>query len=137
MIATNLTGTDYTTGIVGIGVYAGDQLVATSAEDGSFTATVPVGTTELTFKGSTTIARTVTLSGTSNIADAIVPIVICDYNTDVRINTTDSAVFAGAYGGEYNVYCDFNGDGRVNSTDNSVFAGFYGQTIVYDALALD
>lgn len=136
-IATDTTGTSYTTGIVGIGVYAGDTLVATSADDGTFTATVPVGTTELTFTGSTTIDRTVTLSGTADVTGAIVPIVICDYNTDTRINTTDSAVFAGAYGGEYNVYCDFNGDDRINSTDSSVFAGFYGQTVVYDALALD
>ena len=137
MIATDTTGTAYTTGIVGIEVYAGDTLVATSAEDGTFTATVPVGTTELTFTGSTTIDRTVTLSGTADVTGAVVPIVICDYNTDTRINTTDSAVFAGAYGGEYNVYCDFNGDDRINSTDSSVFAGFYGQTVVYDALALD
>lgn len=137
MIATNLTGTTYTSGIVGIGVYAGDQLVATSAEDGSFTATVPVGTTELTFKGTTTVNRTVTLSGTADVTDAIVPIVICDYNMDGSFNAIDAATFSGSFGGEYNVYCDLNADNSVNAIDTAVFSGFFGNTVTYDPLALD
>ena len=137
MIATDTTGTAYTAGVGGIEVYAGDALVATSAEDGTFTATVPVGTTELTFSGSTTVDRTVTLSGTADVTDAIVPIVICDYNTDGSFNAIDAATFSGSFSGEYNVYCDLNADGSVNAIDAAAFSGFFGNTVTYDALALD
>ena len=139
MIATDTTGTAYTAGIVGINVCVGDEVVATSAADGTFTAVVPKGTTELTFTGDTTIDRTVTLSGTADVTGAIVPIVICDYNRDGDINATDDFVFGNSYGvpENYNVYCDFNGDGDVNATDDFVFGNFYGKTVAYDALALD
>lgn len=139
MIATDTTGTAYTAGIVGINVCVGDEVVATSAADGTFTAVVPKGTTELTFTGDTTIDRTVTLSGTADVTGAIVPIVICDYNRDGDINATDDFVFGNSYGvpENYNVYCDYNGDGDVNATDDFVFGNFYGKAVVYDALALD
>lgn len=137
MIATDTTGTAYTAGIVGINVCVGDEVVATSAADGTFTAVVPKGTTELTFTGDTTIDRTVTLSGTADVTDAVVPIVICDYNKDTRVNATDKGIFAAAYSGDYNVYCDFNGDGKVNATDKGLLASLYGQTVAYNPLALD
>ena len=137
MIATDTTGTAYTAGIVGINVCVGGEVVATSAADGTFTAVVPKGTTELTFTGDTTIDRTVTLSGTADVTDAVVPIVICDYNKDTRINATDKGIFAAAYSGDYNVYCDFNGDKKVNATDKGLLASLYGQTVAYNPLALD
>ncbi len=137
MISTDTTGTDTSVGIVGIDVYVGDEVVATSAADGTFTAVVPKGTTELTFAGTTTIDRTVTLSGTADVTGAIVPIVICDYNKDKLINATDDFVFGNAYGAEYNVYCDFNGDGLVNATDDFVFGNFYGSPVVYNPISLD
>ena len=139
MIATDTTGTAYTAGIVGINVCVGGEVVATSAADGTFTAVVPKGTTELTFTGDTTIDRTVTISGTADVTGAVVPIVICDYNRDGDINATDDFVFGNSYGvaDNYNVYCDFNGDGDVNATDDFVFGNFYGKAVVYDALALD
>lgn len=137
MIATDTTGTAYTAGIVGINVCVGGEVVATSAADGTFTAVVPKGTTELTFTGDTTIDRTVTISGTADVTDAVVPIVICDYNKDTRVNATDKGIFAAAYSGDYNVYCDFNGDGKVNATDKGLLASLYGQTVAYNPLALD
>lgn len=137
MIATDTTGTAYTAGIVGINVCVGGEVVATSAADGTFTAVVPKGTTELTFTGDTTIDRTVTLSGTADVTDAVVPIVICDYNKDTRVNATDKGIFASAYSGDYNVYCDFNGDKKVNATDKGLLASLYGQTVAYNPLALD
>lgn len=137
MISTDTTGTDTSVGIVGIDVYVGDEVVATSAADGTFTAVVPKGTTELTFAGTTTVDRTVTLSGTADVTGAIVPIVICDYNKDKLINATDDFVFGNAYGAEYNVYCDFNGDGLVNATDDFVFGNFYGSPVVYNPISLD
>lgn len=137
MIATDTTGTAYTAGIGGINVCVGGEVVATSAADGTFTAVVPKGTTELTFTGDTTIDRTVTISGTADVTDAVVPIVICDYNKDTRVNATDKGIFAAAYSGDYNVYCDFNGDGKVNATDKGLLASLYGQTVAYNPLALD
>lgn len=137
MISTDTTGTAYTAGIVGINVCVGGEVVATSAADGTFTAVVPKGTTELTFTGDTTIDRTVTISGTADVTDAVVPIVICDYNKDTRVNATDKGIFAAAYSGDYNVYCDFNGDGKVNATDKGLLASLYGQTVAYNPLALD
>ncbi|MCH5320800.1 MAG: hypothetical protein J1E36_03500 [Eubacterium sp.] len=136
-IATNTTGTASTVGIVGIGVYVDGELVATSEKDGTFTAVVPKGTTELTIKGDTTIDRIVTLTGEADVTGAIIPIVICDYNRDKLINTIDYSVFGTALSGAYNVYCDFNGDSNVNTLDYGVFGAFYGKTVVYDALALD
>lgn len=141
MVATDLTGTEYTGGVGGIGIYVGDELVATSAEDGTFTAAVPLGTTELTLKGSTTIDRTVTLSGTADVTGAVIPIVVCDYNHDGSINATDSGFFAGEYGtavsDSADVYYDLSCDKSINATDSGLFATLYGNVVTYASLALD
>jgi hypothetical protein len=68
-------GTESTKGIGGIDVVANGEVVATSASDGSFTATVPVGTTKLTIqRKNVTINRTVTLTGTKDISNAEIPV---------------------------------------------------------------
>ncbi|MGN1123296.1 MAG: hypothetical protein ACI4RR_03060, partial [Eubacterium sp.] len=136
-IATNLDGSNGTVGIAGVDIYAGDTLVCTSAAGGAFSAEIPAGTTELVIKGASTIPRTVTLSGTASVTDAIIPIVICDYNNDSKVNTTDLAAFGVAYAGQYNSFADFNGDSNVNTTDLAAFGLFYNQTVAYAALALD
>jgi hypothetical protein len=136
-IATDVIGTKYTIGIGGIDIVANGEVVATSASDGTFTAVVPAGTTELTVTGPSTIDRTVTLSGTSDLTGVIIPIVMADYNTDHYINSTDMTYFSASYSGAYNVYCDYNGDGLVNSTDMSIFSSFLNKTIVYTDLSLD
>lgn len=146
-IATDLTGTTTTVGIVGITVTVekdGTTIAqAVTDEDGYYTLPdVPVGEYAMTISGSTTIDRTVTLSvSTDKAVDRTVTvdsvgIVICDYNKDTRVNTTDTSVFSSAFGGDYNVYCDFNGDGRVNTTDSGVFSIFYGNDIQYSNLVL-
>lgn len=136
-IATNLDGTASTVGIGGIRIMAGDQVVATSAGDGSFKATVPAGTTELVITGDTTIDRTVTLSGKNNISDAEIPVVICDYNKDGFVNAADNIIFSSALVGEYSLYCDLNGDSFVNASDNIAFASFFGNKIEYAPITLD
>ena len=136
VVATDVTGTSYTTGIGGINIYLGDEVVATSAADGTFTAVVPVGTTELKIAGDTTIDRTVTLSGDADVTDAVIPIVICDYNRDGNVNPADMVTFGSAFGGTYNIYCDFNVDGNVNPADMVIFSGFFGKTVAYNALAI-
>lgn len=137
-IATNLDGTQSSAGIGGIDILANGVVVATSASDGTFTANVPVGTTELTIhRDKVTVDRTVTLSGNSDISGVKIPVAICDYNGDNLINSTDFMTFDSAYTGEYNVYCDFNGDNVVNSTDYMTFVSFYNNTVDYAPLALD
>lgn len=137
-IATNLDGTQSSAGIGGIDILANDVVVATSASDGTFTANVPVGTTELTIhRDKVTVDRTVTLSGNSDISGVKIPVAICDYNSDILINDTDFMTFVSAYTGEYNVYCDFNGDNVVNGTDYMTFVSFYNNTVDYVPLALD
>lgn len=137
-IATNLDGTQSSAGIGGIDILANGVVVATSASDGTFTANVPVGTTELTIhRDKVTVDRTVTLSGNSDISGVKIPVAICDYNGDNLINDTDFMTFVSAYTGEYNVYCDFNGDNVVNGTDYMTFVSFYNNTVDYAPLALD
>ena len=99
---------------------ANGEVVATSASDGSFTATVPVGTTSLTVhRENVTIKRTVTLSGTKDISNAEIPVCICDYAGGQSVDAFDKAIFASAYGNKdaYNIYCDLTGDGLVDSPD--------------------
>lgn len=139
LIAANTTGTKSTKGIVGIDVVANGEVVATSASDGSFTATVPVGTTSLTVqKKNVTINRTVTLSGTKDISNAEISVCICNYNGDTTVDALDKSTFATAYGNKdkYNIYCDLNGDGAVDSLDKSTFAAFFGNKVEYVPLAL-
>ena len=137
-IATNLDGTQSSAGIGGIDILANGVVVATSASDGTFTANVPVGTTELTIhRDKVTVDRTVTLSGNSDISGVKIPVAICDYNGNNLINSTDFMTFVSAYTGEYNVYCDFNGDNVVNGTDYMTFVSFYNNTVDYVPLALD
>lgn len=137
-IATNLDGTQSSAGIGGIDILANGVVVATSASDGTFTANVPVGTTELTIhRDKVTVDRTVTLSGNSDISGVKIPVAICDYNGDNLINGNDFMTFVSAYTGEYNVYCDFNGDNVVNGTDYMTFVSFYNNTVDYVPLALD
>lgn len=137
-IATNLDGTQSSAGIGGIDILANGVVVATSASDGTFTANVPVGTTELKIhRDKVTVDRTVTLSGNSDISGVKIPVVICDYNSDNLINGTDFMTFVSAYTGEYNVYCDFNGDNVVNGTDYMTFVSFYNNTVDYVPRALD
>ncbi len=140
LIASNVDGTESTKGIVGIDVVANGEVVATSASDGSFTATVPVGTTELTIqRKNVTINRTVTLNGTKDISNAEIPVCICDYAGGQSVDAFDKAIFASAYGNKdaYDIYCDLTGEGVVDSFDKAIFASFFGKTVEYAPLALD
>ena len=136
-IANDITGGNSAVGIAGVQIYNGNALLGESQSGGAFSVEVPVGTTSLTFKGASTISRTVTLTGTADITGAEIPIVICDYNNDSVINVADLGVFGIAYSGSYNAFADFNGDKTVNVADLGSFGVFYNQTIAYADLALD
>ncbi|MCH5320799.1 MAG: carboxypeptidase regulatory-like domain-containing protein [Eubacterium sp.] len=146
-IATDVTGTNTTVGIVGITVKVekDGEIVATAVTDekGYYTLpAIPEGEYTMTITGSSTVDRTVTLevSADKAIDGALnvdsVGIAICDYNRDNLINTIDYSVFGAALSGAYNVYCDFNGDSNVNTLDYGVFGAFYGKNIVYEDLTL-
>lgn len=136
-IAADTTGDTGSFGLVGINVSTADgTVVATSAADGSFTAEVPVGTTELIISGDTTIDRTVTLAGDANVEGAVIPVVMCDYNKDRAVNATDVNAFTGYLSGDYYVYADFNVDNAVNATDVNAFITFNGASIAYNPLVL-
>ena len=141
LIATNVAGTESSTGIAGIDIIADGKVVATSASDGSFTATVPIGTTSLTVqKENVTIDRTVTLSGTADISNVEIPVCICDYNHDGSIDGLDKLTFYDAFSGgaeKYNRYCDYNQDGVIDALDKPTFFKFYGNKVEYAPLALD
>jgi hypothetical protein len=136
-IAKDAVGTDSGFAVEGINIVAGGEVVATSASDGTFTATVPVGTTELKITGDTTVDRTVTLSGTTDVTDVVIPVIDCDYNRDSYVNMTDFSTFLKYYEVEYYAYADFNGDKTVNMTDLTSFLKIYDNDVVYDALSLD
>lgn len=136
-IASDTAGDTGSFGLVGINVSTADgTVVATSAADGSFTAEVPVGTTELIISGDTTIDRTVTLAGDANVEGAVIPVVMCDYNKDKAVNATDVNAFTGYLSGDYYVYADFNVDNAVNATDVNAFITFSGASIAYNPLVL-
>lgn len=137
-IATNLDGTQSSAGIGGIDILANGVVVATSASDGTFTANVPVGTTELTIhRDKATVDRTVTLSGNSDISGVKIPVVICDYNSDNVFDISDYMTFMDAYSNVYALYCDLNGDNVIDISDYMTFASFINETVVYAPLALD
>jgi hypothetical protein len=137
-IATNTDGTAGTVGIIGIKVQdPSGNVLATSAADGTFTAVVPAGVTELTITGPTTIDRTVTIAeGATEIKDVVIPIVVCDYNKDGYVTGLDSGTFSAALNGSYNVYCDLNGDGDVTGLDTGTYSAVFNKTIAYASVEL-
>ena len=138
-VSENRTGSSGTYGVGGIKVYSGEEEVAVSAADGSFTAEVTKGTTELTVKGDTAVERTVTLSGESDVADVNIPIIVCNYeSSDNVINYKDAGIFVD-YLGTTNVYANLEAsDGTVDYKDAGLFVDFLSDAAIeYSSLSLD
>ena len=138
-ISENRKGSSGQYGIGGIKIYLGDEEVAESAADGSFTAEVPLGTTELKLVGETTVDRVVTLSGEGSVSDVNIPIVICNYEkSDNLINYKDSGLYVDYLETTY-VYANLEAsDSTVNYKDSGLFVDFLGDTAIeYDPLSLD
>ena len=140
-IAEDRSGSVGTKGVSGIKVYFGEEVVGESDENGAFTAIVPKGTTELIFEGETTFKREVTLSGESDITDVNIPIIICNYVVDKKIDYRDAGAFVDYLpnGADYYVYADLNGDKTVNYLDAGVFVDFISADLEleYAPLSLD
>ena len=138
-ISEDSTGTSGTYGIGGIKVLLGDEEIAESAADGTFTAIVPKGTTELTLVGDAAVERTVTLTGENDISDVNIPVVVCDYMKDGKVDFRDVAVFVDLIDAPeaYNVYADLMKDGKVDFRDVALFVDFIDVPVAYEALSLD
>jgi hypothetical protein len=142
LIASDLTGTSTTVGIVGITVDVVDNgsTIATAVTDdnGYYTLTgVPAGEYKMLISGPTTIDREVTLVVTESKSVDAVGIVVCDYNIDKKVNAADMSKFSNSFAGDYYVYCDFNGDGKVNAADMSIFSVFFDATVTYEDVTLN
>lgn len=139
-VATDLTGTETTGGIVGINVSVQKDgaTIAQSVtdENGNYTlSAIPAGEYTMLISGDTTIDREVTLIVTESKTVDSVGIVICDYNQDIYINSIDLSAFIVALS-EYNVYADLNCDSYVNSVDLSSFVQFLNNEVVYADVTL-
>lgn len=147
VMATSLDGESGTDGIGGISIYTDVNYdpVAVTAEDGTFTALVPRGTNKLIITNhsfengehaldstGTTIDRTVNISGKSSVNyEGVIPIIVCDWNSDGAVTSGDKQKFNGALqatmGSEaYKRYFDLNGDDAITSGDKQIFNRFAG-----------
>lgn len=138
-ISEDREGTSGKYGVGGIKIYLGEEELAESAADGSFTVSVPKGTTELTLSGDTAVSRTVTLTGENDIADVNIPVIVCNYEaSDNVINAIDAGLFLKQLDTSY-VYANLEAsDSVVNAIDAGLFLRFLGNDgIVYSALSLD
>ena len=100
------------------------------------TIEVPAGTTDLVVYGDTTVDRTVTLSGTASVSDVVIPINICDYEKNGKIDGFDKINFM-KYMDSYELYHDIVVNKTVDGFDKIQFLAFLGKDIVYAPLALD
>lgn len=140
MIATDITGTETTAGIVGINVAVQKDgatvAEAVTDENGNYTlSAVPAGEYTMIISGESTVDREVTLIVTASKAVDPVGVVICDYNKDLSFNSADSLTYAQAMI-TYNVYADFTADGSVNSSDTMIYSKFLGNTVSYADVTL-
>ena len=133
-IAKNSQGSAGEYGIGGIEIYMGDQLVGTSAEDGTFEIKVPKGEpVGLTLKGESTVERSITINGDADVTDINIPVVVVDYLKDGIIDYRDVKKFVN-YIDEpeaYNVYGDLLKDGLVDYRDVKIFVNFIDVPVEY------
>lgn len=140
--AADKNGAALTNGVAGItvAVKGDDNIKAVTDEDGSYTIPeLKPGNYTLVISGDTTIAREVALTVSADNAvdyDQInvdaVGVVICDYNQDGKVNTTDATLFTKAA-----TFTDLNADGAVDGKDSALFKAFFNKTVRYTAITLN
>lgn len=134
-------GAAITNGVAGITVSVKDtEIKAVTDKDGSYTIpALKAGNYTLVISGDTVKAREVALTVASANAvdynqinvDAL-GVVICDYNADGKINTTDATLFTK----EATPNRDLNADGTVDAKDAAIFKTFFNKTVRYTAITL-
>ncbi len=134
------TGATITNGVAGITVSVkGTEIKAVTDENGSYTLPeINAGNYTLVISGDTTIDREVALTVAADKAvdyDQInvdaVGVVICDYNKDGKVNTTDATLYTTA-----TAFTDLNADGAVDNKDSALFKTFFNKTVRYTAITL-
>jgi hypothetical protein len=131
--------------------------VVTTAADGTFSITVPKGTTSIivtnwtyvdgtrTSGSGTTIDRTITIGGQNDVTGAVIPIIICDWNGDGFVQANDLTSFKKYKTAldkneiSYNPNYDTNGDGFIQSNDKTYYKRFKDKGITsasYTAITL-
>lgn len=70
--------------------------------------------------------------GDSDVADAVIPVVPCDFNTDTGVTAEDAKVVysVATSSGDLAAYCDLNGDGGVTADDAKVVLAFAAGSIL-------
>ncbi|MBQ9532238.1 MAG: hypothetical protein IJR70_09235 [Eubacterium sp.] len=133
VVSEDREGTSGTVGVGGIQIKLGNEVIGESAEDGSFEIQLTKGeTSTLTITGETTVDRTITISGDSDIADAEIPVLICNYTKDNVIDFKDAGSFVDYLKSDYYAYADINGDKTVDFKDAGMFVDYMANTpVVY------
>lgn len=123
-LANDAAGSEITDfAIAGAQIIVDGEVVATTDENGEFTATISKGTTEVTIDGKDMIARTVSMTGDESIAGATVCVVNSDFNQDGKINTVDASIMAKA--------------GEPSGTEIDAFKNVFNKKVAYTAYSLD
>ncbi len=78
--------------LAGAEIIVDGEVVATTAEDGTFTAIIANDTTEVTISGENVIARTVSVDATAPISGAEACVVAFDFDNNGKINTIDATL---------------------------------------------
>lgn len=133
-IAENRDGSSGKYGIGGIVITdAEGKELATTAADGSFEIKLDKGaaSTDITIAGATTVARTITITGESDLADINIPMVVCNYeSSDIVVNAIDAGMFL-KFIGTSNVNANLEAsDSVVNAIDAGLFLKFISGTPV-------
>lgn len=144
MIADSVNGNATDFGIGGITVSVdGTEISAVTDANGYYSLPgLEEGEYTLSIVGETTIDRKVTLvvspdkaNENAEISVNKVGVVICDYNRDGSINSTDFGAFMD-YMKDYFIYADLNSDNTVNSTDFSTFVSLVNKAVEYNDVIL-
>ena len=135
-IAEDSEGSSGSYGIGGIEIYMGDDLLGTSAEDGTFEIKVPKGEpVGLTLKGESTVERSITINGDADVTNINIPVVVVDYMKDGKVDYRDVAIFVDFIDAPeaFNVYADLLKDGKVDYRDVALFVDFIDVPVNYAA----
>lgn len=84
--------------------------------------TLPSGTYYVSISSDYAVTRNdiVITMGNEDIADVIIPVVVCDYNKDNGVSVADAGALFTSAAGESSLYYDLNGDNGVSVADAGI-----------------
>ncbi len=133
VMATDAAGTQGTVGVKAA-VYANGAKVGNTDANGNINLDVDLGVTKITVKAisgeSNFVARDVTVSGTADIANAVIPVNAFDLNGDGRVNSTDVVIYSDAP-------FDLDGSGAPDAADGAIYKSILRSGVNFGSLVLD